>query len=112
MYSETERCVICMAGLKADSVELVTILWLAQHDPDAATAEAALDLWEDCSCELPRGFLKAILKYLCSPHADIRTAAAEALGFGLQVCGPFNVKNFFTFVAAAICDSGLLMPQQ
>ena len=66
-------------------MELVTILWLAQHDPDAATAEAALDLWEDCACELPQDFLKAILKYLCSPHADIRTAAAEALGFGLQV---------------------------
>ena len=106
-----------MAGLKADSVELATILWLAQHDPDAATAEAALDLWEDCSCELPRGFLKAILKYLCSPHADIRTAAAEALGFGLQVCGPHSMskkerKKFFSLAAAAICDSGLLMSQQ
>lgn len=84
-------CIGFAAGLKANSLELVTILWLAQHDPDAATAEAALDLWEDSGCQLPSDFLKAILKYLCSQHADIRTAAAEALGFGLQVGNPIVV---------------------
>lgn len=74
-----------LLGLQPSHVELVTILWMAQHDPDPATAEGALDIWEDCSCQLPDSFLSAILKHLCSDHADIRVAAAEALGFGLQV---------------------------
>ena len=74
-----------ISGVGSNGVELVTILWLAQHDPDAANAEAALDIWEDCACELPEDFLDAMLKYLLSEHADVRLAAAEALGFGLQV---------------------------
>jgi len=72
-------------GKGPEDAELVSILWLAQHDPDPATAEAALDLWDDCGCAVPPGFVSHLLKFLCSQHADVRVAAAEALAFGLQV---------------------------
>lgn len=83
--ADFSREFILYAGIESSDSELVTILWLAQNDPDVANAESALDLWVDCRCELPENYLESILKYLCSEYADIRLAAAEALGFGLQV---------------------------
>ena len=74
-----------MAGKGPQGPELISILWLAQHDPDPATAEGALDLWDDCGCAVPPEFGRYLLRFLCSQHADIRVAAAEALAFGLQV---------------------------
>ena len=66
-------------------VDLVTILWLCQADPDVANAETSLELWENFGCELQPGFIDSILLHLRSKHADVRQASAEALSFGIEV---------------------------
>ena len=85
---------VMLAGTAPTDAALVTILWLAQHDPDAANAEAALVLWDSCDCHLPHSFLGHLLPYLHHQQSDVRIAAAEALSFGLQVHHPHTVCKY------------------
>ena len=83
MEAQTQHC--DGAGGELNDVDLTTILWSSQYDPDVANSEAALELWESFGCTLQPGFLDSLLTHLGSPHPDIRQAAAEGLAFGLEV---------------------------
>ena len=82
-------------GACPSDAEVVSVLWLACHDPFQDNAEAASDLWEYSGASLEADFAPPLVKYLGHKHADVRSGAADALAAGLEVRVASLLNSFY-----------------
>ncbi|CAG9462953.1 unnamed protein product [Pedinophyceae sp. YPF-701] len=70
-------------GVPPADPAVVVLLLMACNDPFQDNRAPATALWAQSGCTVPEDFCAALLPHVCSPHTDVREAAAASLSAAL-----------------------------